>query len=184
MTVVFMDRDGVINFNRPDYVKTVDEFEFIPGALEGLARLKAAGMKVVVISNQAGVGRGIIDPAELQRINEKMLEAVRAHAGEIAGVYYCVHRKDEGCDCRKPGIGLLKRAGADFGFSLEGSYFIGDAESDIEAGCAAGCTTVFVLTGRTPADQACTWNHQPDFTARDLPAAVDYILERENPEAR
>ncbi len=180
MTVVFVDRDGVINFNRHDYVKSVDEFEFIPGALGGLARLKDAGITVVVVSNQAGVGRGIISTAELERINEKMHRTVAEHGGEIAGVYYCVHRKDEGCDCRKPGIGLLVRASTDMGFPLEGSYFIGDAESDIEAGCTAGCTTVFVLTGRTTADDAQCWGRQPNFIANDLPAAVDYILEQEN----
>jgi D-glycero-D-manno-heptose 1,7-bisphosphate phosphatase len=179
LTVVFVDRDGVINVNRHDYVKTVDEFEFVPGALEGLARLKNAGITAVVVSNQAGVGRGLIDPAELERINEKMRRAVVEHGGEIAGIYYCVHRKDEGCDCRKPGIGLLLQASADMDFPLGDAYFIGDAESDVEAGRKAGCQTIFVLTGRTSADQIQTWNCRPDYVADDLPAAVDHILARE-----
>lgn len=179
MTVVFLDRDGVINANRSDYVRTVDEFVFLPGALEGLAKLTAAGIPVVVISNQAGVGQGLIDPAELERINEKMCHTVAKHGGEISGLYYCVHQKDAGCECRKPGIGLLCKASADMDFPLGESYFVGDAESDIEAGLKAGSKTIFVLTGRTSADQMQTWKCRPDYVAESLPAAVDYILMHE-----
>lgn len=179
MTVVFMDRDGVINVNRDSYVRTVDEFVFLPGALEGLARLREAGIPVVVVSNQAGVGRGLIDPAELACISDTMCQAVAEHGGEVSGLYYCVHRKDEGCDCRKPGIGLLRQASADMGFSCGDAYFIGDAESDIQAGRTAGCKTIFVLTGRTPACEMENWKCRPDFVAEDLPMAVDYILSRD-----
>ncbi len=180
MTVVFMDRDGVINANRSDYVKSVDEFVVLPGALEGLARLRTAGVKVVVVSNQAAVGKGLLDAAELERISEKMRQTVSEGGGEIAGVYYCIHRKDESCDCRKPGTGMLCKASEEMGFPLEGSYFIGDAESDIIAGSKVGCTTIFVLTGRTPLEDMAHWKVKPNFVAPNLPAAVDFILDSEN----
>jgi len=178
LTVVFMDRDGVINENRDEYVRTVDELIFLPGALESLARLGQAGIPVVVVSNQAGVGRGLFDREELERINERMCRAVREHGGEIRGVYYCVHRKDEGCDCRKPGIGLLRKACEDHDLSLDGSYFIGDGESDIEAGRKAGCTTILVLCGRSSMDDVTGWDAKPDVIVDDLAAAVDFILTR------
>lgn len=176
MTVVFLDRDGIINVNRDDYVKTVDEFVFLPGVLEGLAKLKEAGITTVVISNQAGVGRGLIDPAELERINQTMLRAAAEHGGEISGLYYCTHRKEENCECRKPEVGLFRKASAEMGFSLAGSYFVGDARSDIEAGHRAGCRTVLVLTGKSSAGDAETWSCKPEHVATDLPSAVDWIL--------
>ena len=176
MTVVFLDRDGIINVNRDDYVKTCDEFVIIPGVLEGLAKLKEAGIAAVVISNQAGVGRGLIDPAELERINRKMLEAVEEAGGEIAGLYYCPHRRDERCDCRKPEIGLLQQASAEMGFPLAGSFFIGDAQSDIECGIKASCRTVLVLTGKASAAEVETWDCEPEHVAQDFPSAVDWVL--------
>jgi len=176
LTVVLLDRDGVINRNKDDYVKTVDEFVFLPGALEGLAKLKEAGITTVVISNQAGVGRGLIEPSELERINRKMLCAVAEHGGEIAGLYYCTHRKDEGCHCRKPQIGLLQTASADLGFDLAEAFLVGDAWSDIEAGRRAGCRTVLTLTGKALAKDVEAWDCKPEHIAVDLPSAVDWIL--------
>jgi len=173
---VFMDRDGVINRNRDDYVKSVDEFEFLPGALEGLARLRQAGVKVVVVSNQAGVGRGLIPRDELERITAAMLSGVERHGGEITGVYYCVHRKDEGCGCRKPEPGLLLKARGELGLDTACSYFIGDAESDICAGNRAGCRTILVLTGKSSARDVDHWEVRPDHVAPDLPSAVEWVL--------
>jgi len=176
LTVVFLDRDGVINKNRDEYIRTADEFVFLPGALEGLARLKQAGFTTIVISNQAGVGRGLISPDELERINRKMLRGISEHDGEVAGLYYCTHRKDEGCDCRKPETGLFRRASRELGVSLRGSYFVGDAQSDLEAGTSAGCKTVLVLTGKSSMGEIESWERKPDCVAADLPAAVDWIL--------
>lgn len=176
MIVVFLDRDGVINRNSDDYVKTCDELIFLPRALEGLAKLKAARVTTVVVSNQAGIGRGLIDPAELERINRKILQAVSECGGEIAGFYYCPHRKDEGCGCRKPNIGLFKKAGEDLGFDPSEAYFVGDAESDVEAGHRLGCKTVLVLTGRTSIEDVQCWEYKPAHIAADLPSAVDWIL--------
>jgi len=175
--VVFLDRDGVINRNRDgDYVRTPDDFEFLPGALEGLARLKQAGCTVIVVSNQAGVGRGLVSLEDLERIDEKMLQGISAHGGEVSLICYCTHRKDEGCLCRKPQTGLLTKASQDLGVPLRGSYFVGDAESDVLAGFRAGCKTILVLTGRTDASEIESWERKPDFVAEDLPAAVEWIL--------
>lgn len=179
MIVVFLDRDGVINKNRDDYVKTVEEFVVLPGALEGLAKLREAGITTVVVSNQAGIGRGLIDPSELERINQTMRRAAAEGGGEISAVYFCPHNRDAGCDCRKPEIGLFVRASRDMGFALTDSYFVGDAKSDIEAGRRAGCTTVLVLTGKSTAADVAEWDHKPEHIADDLPSAVDWILNRQ-----
>lgn len=176
MSVVLLDRDGVINRNRDDYVRTVDEFVFLPGALEGLAKLKEAGIAAVVVSNQAGVGRGLIDPAELERINRRMVLKVAEHGGEISALYCCIHRKDEGCGCRKPQIGLFRKASAELEFDLADSYYVGDSSSDIEAGRRAGCRTILVLTGKASAGDAESWGYRPGHIAPDLSAAVDWIL--------
>lgn len=176
MTVVLLDRDGVINRNRDDYVKNADELAFLPGALEGLAKLKEAGATTVVISNQAGVGRGLIAADDFKRINERIREAVRDHGGEIAGFYYCLHRKDENCECRKPKTGLFLQASSELGFDLHGAFFVGDSESDIEAGRKAGCRTVLVLTGLASAEDVESWSWKPHHIAADLGSAVDHIL--------
>lgn len=175
--MVFLDRDGVINRNLDgDYVRFADQFEFLPGALEGLARLKQAGCTVAIVSNQAGVGAGLVSPEALEQINERMLREIEDHGGEVAAVCYCTHRKDEGCSCRKPGTGLFTQAAGDLGVSLEGAYFVGDAETDMLAGTRAGCTTVLVLTGRAALCDAESWECGPAFIARDLPSAVEWIL--------
>lgn len=172
-----MDRDGVINRNLAgDYVRTVEQFEFLPGALEGLARLKAAGCTVIILSNQAGVGKGLMSLEDLEQINDEMLRAISEHGGEISGVYYCTHRKDEGCACRKPQVGLFDGAARELGISLDGAYLVGDALSDLQAGVNAGCRTVIVLTGRASASEIESWERKPDHVAEDLPSAVGWIL--------
>mgnify|MGYP000014696269 CR=1 FL=1 len=172
---VLLDRDGVININRDDYVKSVEEVKFIPGALEALSRLNAAGWNVVVISNQACVGRGIISEETLQTITHKMEEEITRAGGEIAAVYYCMHRPEDGCDCRKPAPGLIERAGRELGFDPNEAVFIGDAEADIKAGKAAGCRTVLVLSGRISKTEAEQMEPAPDCIADDLAEAVDLL---------
>lgn len=174
--IVFVDRDGVINQNRDDYVKTVDEFVIIPEALSGLAKLNSAGIKVVVVSNQAGLGYGKIGLLDLARIERTMFRIVEENGGRIEAVFYCPHRKGENCDCRKPKIGLFKQASQDLEADLTCSYFIGDAETDIEAGQRAGLTTILVLTGRSSASDVANWTHKPDHIALNLDKAVDWIL--------
>lgn len=176
-TVVFLDRDGVINRNRAgDYVRTVDQFEFLPGALEGLALLKRAGCTVIIISNQAGVGKGLMSLEDLEQINDAMLRTISERGGEVAAVRCCTHRKDEGCSCRKPQVGLFTGAARELGISLDGAYLVGDALSDLQAGVNAGCRTVIVLTGRASAAEIESWERKPDHVADDLPSAVEWIL--------
>lgn len=178
LQVVFLDRDGVINHNRPDYIKSVDEFKFLPGALDGLKRLYEAGLHVVVITNQACVNKGLVSPETLDEINQQMIERVCEAGGRIWGVYCCPHRTEEGCDCRKPAPGLILRASRDLNIDPKDTVFVGDAPTDVQAGHAANCKTVLVLTGGLSADQAALLDPAPDFIAADLDAAVDWIMKQ------
>ena len=145
---IFIDRDGVINENKEDYVKSWDEFSFLPGVLEPLKKLAKDGHALVIISNQSAIGRGIMTPGKVEEINDRMIEVIRTVGGRVDGVYYCPHRPDEGCDCRKPRPGLILRAAQQLGLDLERSIIIGDAVSDVQAAQEAGCASIFILTGR------------------------------------
>ena len=184
--VVFFDRDGVICPNRPDYVKSWEEFVFLPGVKEALKKLKKAGFQSVVISNQSCIGRGIVSAKAVDEINLKMVEEIEKAGGEITRVYVCPHRIDEGCDCRKPKTGLFKKAAEDLNVKLSESYLIGDAESDILSGKAIGVKTVLVLTGlpEHPRSLEGLREAKPDFIAEDLGEAADWILDLEQRETR
>ncbi|MEA2684654.1 MAG: D-glycero-D-manno-heptose 1,7-bisphosphate phosphatase [Chloroflexota bacterium] len=145
---VFVDRDGVINRNLPGGVVSWDEFEFLPGALDGLARLTQAGYRIVVVSNQANVGRGLITRAQLDDLHRRMRQEVMRAGGAIAALYYCEHLPEDGCDCRKPAPGLLLRAAADLDIDLAATYFVGDHDSDVQAAVAAGARPLVVRSGR------------------------------------
>ncbi len=185
MRAVFLDRDGVICRNRPDHVKSWSEFIFLSGARESLARLASLEMPIVVISNQAAINRGMVMAETVEEIHSRMVTEIEAAGGRIDRVYYCPHRPDEACDCRKPQPGLLKRAAADLNIELEGSYIVGDAWSDIQAGLAVGCTPLLVLTGRGQhqALQALREGVGCLRIAYDLSAAVQAILEAEGVDA-
>lgn len=148
MRAVFLDRDGVICRNRDDHVKSWDEFQFLYRAREAIARLTEAGLPVVVISNQAIVNRGIVPASVVEDIHQRMVAEVEARGGRIAGVYYCPHRPDEQCSCRKPQPGMLLQAASDLGIVLEHSYLIGDTVADIQAAQAVGAKAHMVLSGR------------------------------------
>jgi histidinol-phosphate phosphatase family protein len=141
---VFVDRDGVLNRSRPDHVKSWDEFEFMPGALEGLAELRRMDVRVVVITNQSVVGRGLLTLGELHVLHQRMMAAVAGAGGEIENVYACPHLPDEGCRCRKPGTELFSRASSDLGVNLDESVMIGDSWSDVVAARNAGCRAILV----------------------------------------
>ena len=177
--VVILDRDGVINQNLPGSVGSWDEFSFIPGALEGLVNLTEHGHRVVVLTNQANIGRGLMPPAQLHEIHRRMLEEVVRAGAAIEAIYVCPHAPDEGCGCRKPAPGLLRRAADELEFPLEEAYLIGDHRTDIEAARAAGTRAVLVLSGRGSqlgVDDAPT----PDFIANDLRAAAQLVTDRHN----
>jgi len=145
--LVILDRDGVINHDSQDYIKTPEEWQPLPGSLNAIAALNAAGFRVVVVSNQSGIGRGLFSETEFSQIHRKMTSAVRAAGGEIAGFYYCPHRPDDDCDCRKPRPGLLERVKADFNISLAGVPLIGDKITDVELARRVGARPILVLTG-------------------------------------
>lgn len=147
LDVVVLDRDGVINEDSPDYIKSVAEWQPIPGSLEAIAKLTAIGTRVVVVTNQAGLARGLFGQAALDRIHEHMTQAVRGAGGELAGIYYCPHHPNAGCDCRKPRPGLLRQAERDLGVTLEGVPFVGDKTSDVEAAQAVKARPILVRTG-------------------------------------
>lgn len=176
--VVFVDRDGVINQNRDDYVKCADEFVFLPGSLVALSILHQKGMAVVVVSNQAGVAKGIIDADDLAKIDSKLQSCVEETGGHIHCIYYCKHKPADECNCRKPEPGLILKAREDLDLANCPSYLVGDALSDISAGMKTGCTTVFVLSGRTTIQEVESWSQKPDHIADDLLAAVDWIIHR------
>lgn len=147
--IVILDRDGVINFDSDAYIKTPEEWQPIPGSLEAIARLCAAGFRVVVVSNQSGIGRGLLERETLDRIHEKMIAGVEAGGGQLAGIYFCPHTPDDGCDCRKPRTALLRQLKADLGLAtLEGAPLIGDKLADLDLAAAAGARGMLVLTGK------------------------------------
>jgi D-glycero-D-manno-heptose 1,7-bisphosphate phosphatase len=146
--VVFIDRDGVINRNRGSHVKRWEEFVFLPGAIEALAELTKHGFLSIVLTNQAAVNRGIIPRETLEAIHSRMLERVEAAGARIDAVFYCPHRPDEHCSCRKPQPGLLYQAAERFGVDLLSSYLVGDAVTDVMAAKSAGCWPILVMSGR------------------------------------
>ncbi|MBN2587148.1 MAG: HAD-IIIA family hydrolase [Candidatus Fermentibacteraceae bacterium] len=144
---VFLDRDGVINRDRDDYVKSLEEWKPFPGAVASIVRLCSAGHPVVVITNQSAIGRNYCTEACVRDIHSHLTELVRDAGGALSGIYYCPHRPDEGCACRKPETGMVDAARSDLDLPA-GGYIVGDAESDMELGRRAGLKTILVLTGR------------------------------------
>ncbi|MEW6184724.1 MAG: D-glycero-beta-D-manno-heptose 1,7-bisphosphate 7-phosphatase [Thermodesulfobacteriota bacterium] len=146
--VLFLDRDGVINEDRPDYVKSWEEFRFINGVRPALKKIHQAGIPVVVITNQSVIGRGLVPEAGLMDIHDRMQKAVKKAGGRISAIYYCPHRPEDHCRCRKPRIGLLKKAASEMNLDLKKCIFIGDSLKDLQAGNRAGCCTILVQTGQ------------------------------------
>lgn len=145
--LVLLDRDGVINADSPDYIRSVEDWKPLPGSLDAIALLTQSGYRVVVVTNQSGVGRGLLSVEMLQRIHRHMLDAAAAHGGVIEAVFFCPHLPDAGCDCRKPKPGMLNRIAERMHRPLDGVPFVGDSARDLEAARAAGATPVLVRTG-------------------------------------
>ena len=175
---IFLDRDGVINRNRADHVKSWREFEFLPGVLAALRRLSQLEWPVVVISNQAVVGRGLVSQQTIDEINANMVSVAHSVGGRIDRVFYCPHRSEENCNCRKPQPGLLLDAAEQMKLDLSSSFFVGDAESDVMAAKAVGCRPMLVKTGRGIGQMAVLRQDQVMgyYLADDLSDAVEWIL--------
>jgi histidinol-phosphate phosphatase family protein len=177
MKVIFLDRDGVINRYPGDkaYVTSLHKFNFLPGAKRAIALLTKAGFKIFVASNQAGVGRRIYSQRALDRITAYMLKEIAKAGGRIEKVYYCTHRKDAGCSCRKPKPGMLKKAAREFKFNLKSAYFVGDTIRDIHTAKNSGCKSILVLCGKEKIKDRGNWDMQPDLIKNDLLATSRFL---------
>ena len=181
MKVIFLDRDGVINRYPGDtkYVTCWQEFCFLPESKAALRRLTDAGYKIFIVSNQAGVAKGIYPQERLNEITDKMLRELSKVGAKICGVYYCTHRDQDNCFCRKPKTGLLEKVLKDHNIPsrlLNNSFFVGDSIRDIQTGQSLGCQTILVFSGKEKLENQANWSVRPDFFAKDLLAAVDLIL--------
>ncbi len=179
MKLVVLDRDGVINRDSAQYVKSPEEWEPLPGSLEAIAALSHAGWHVTVATNQSGLARGLFPLEQLHAINQKMDSAVRAKGGRLHGVFFCPHGPDDGCDCRKPRAGLLREIGLRFDLTMAGVPVIGDSQRDLDAARAVGAAPMLVLTGNG-ADTRDGWaaEHEDTPVYDDLAAAAEHLMRR------
>jgi len=145
--LVVLDRDGVINRESPDFIRTPDEWVPLPGSIEAIADLTRAGFAVVVASNQSGVGRGLFTADTLEEIHARMARAIEAAGGRLAGIFVCPHRPEDACECRKPRPGLMQQIEAHFGLTLRGRPVIGDSRRDLEAAWQVSARAILVRTG-------------------------------------
>jgi len=183
LKLVIVDRDGTINQDSDEFVKSADEWSPLPGALEAIARLNHAGWHVVVASNQSGLGRGLFEVSELNDIHSKMHRMLAAVGGRIDAVFYCPHAPGEGCHCRKPEVGLFEQISERYGFGLKGVPAVGDSARDLIAGVAMGCEPHLVLTGKgaTYKGRSLPEAFPPETRVHaDLAAFADFLLERES----
>jgi D-glycero-D-manno-heptose 1,7-bisphosphate phosphatase len=176
MKLVILDRDGVINVDSDQFIKSPEEWKPIPGSLEAIARLNHMGYRVVVASNQSGIGRGLFDMAALNAINEKMYKALSQVGGRIDALFYCPHPAEGNCTCRKPKPGMFEDIARRFNTSLTGVPCIGDSLRDMQAAAASGAEPVLVLTGKGSKTQAA--GGLPDHTKvyQDLSEAVRAMI--------
>jgi D-glycero-D-manno-heptose 1,7-bisphosphate phosphatase len=177
--VVFLDRDGVINVDRRDYVKLWSEFKFLPKVFEALRLLKKNNLRVVVITNQSAVHRGLMSISTLREIHEKMLTAIEVKGGRIEAIYFCPHIPDEKCNCRKPKPGMVLRAKKDLKIDLSRSYLVGDSKKDVELARSVGvkCVRITEKSAKKRASHPTQWTPGHPLSARNLREAVDRILQ-------
>lgn len=174
MKLIILDRDGVINEDSPDYIKSPDEWRAIPGSLEAIAKLNQAGFTVVVATNQSGVGRGYFSLQDLQRMHQKMYQELARVGGKIDKIYFCLHTPSDNCNCRKPKTGMFEQIMQDYKIDLKNVINIGDALRDIQIGEAFGCRNILVLTGKG----AKTLKDNPGIAVEvfpDLISATDFL---------
>ena len=173
---ILLDRDGVINRERADYVKCWDEFELLPGSLEAIGTLSTLSVPIAVITNQSAIGRGLADRQEIDAIHARLSELVEREGGRIDAFFLCPHTPADGCQCRKPRPGLLYQAAERFRLDLSASIFVGDALTDYQAAINAGCQSLLVRSGRRSeeVDRFATAVPAVQVVA-DLSAAAAYI---------
>lgn len=176
MKLIILDRDGVINVDSALYIKSPAEWKPLPGSLEAIARLNQAGYKVVIATNQSGIGRGLFDMDTLNAMHEKMHKALAVVGGRVDAIFYCPHTADEGCGCRKPQPGMFERIAKLYNQDLSGVPAIGDSLRDLQAASALGCAPILVKTGK--GEKTVADGNLPEGTVvrADLAAAVDALL--------
>jgi len=146
--LIILDRDGVINYDSDEYVKSVDEWIPLPGSMEAIGKLTKAGYKIAVATNQSGIARGYFSEETLGAMHDKMIKLAAEHGGKFEHIAYCPHGPDDHCDCRKPLPGLIHQIESALNVSAKDCYMVGDSYRDLEAGMAAGMKPVLVLTGK------------------------------------
>ncbi len=178
--LVILDRDGVINEDADDYIKSVEEWKPIPGSISAIASLSRAGYKIGVATNQSGLARGYFDEITLANMHALLCALVEAEGGQVDAICYCPHGPDDGCRCRKPAPGLLEQISSELNLPLAGAWYVGDAGKDLELGLALRCRPVLVRTGKGRETEA-----KLDSATRksvtivdDLAAAADLILNK------
>lgn len=182
-TVVFLDRDGVINRDSTHYIKSWDEFFFLPRSLKAIEILTKNGFPIIIISNQSAVGRKMITPTELEAMHEQMLKTIHSKGGIITDIFFCPHLPEEDCNCRKPKPGLIHRAKKAHRIHLASACMVGDSEKDIECAKIAGCgTTVLVHTGNGIRAEKALIQRQifPDYVASDLYDATCWMVSNQD----
>lgn len=179
MKWIILDRDGVINYDSDDYIRSVEEFVPIPGSLEAIARLNRAGYRVVVATNQSGIARGYYDESTLAAMHDKLATLLAPAGGHIDGIFHCPHGPDDGCDCRKPRAGLMHAIAARYGIDLTGVPAIGDSLRDLQAAQAVGARPILVRTGKGAGTEARGVGLEGVAIYDDLAQAVDALLNEE-----
>ncbi len=176
---VFLDRDGTI-CEEMGYLNHISRFQMYPFAAAAIRRLNEAGLPVIVVTNQSGVARGIFPESLVHQVHEKMVAELAAAGARVDGIYFCPHRSEDACGCRKPHPGMLERAAREHGLELAGSYVVGDRYDDLEMAERIGGHGILVLTGYGRGEyelRGATWPKQPHRVVEDLSAAVNLILE-------
>ena len=176
MKLVILDRDGVINFDSDQYIKSPAEWRPIPGSIEAIARLHQGGWRIAVATNQSGIGRGLFDMATLNAINDKMMEMVFRQGGRIDALFFCPHTAAEACGCRKPRTGMFEEIAERFHVELKGVPVVGDSLKDLQAADAVGAQPLLVLTGKGPRTRADGGMPRRTLVFEDLAEAARHLI--------
>jgi D-glycero-D-manno-heptose 1,7-bisphosphate phosphatase len=175
MKLVILDRDGVINFDSDLYIKSPEEWKPIPGSLDAIARLTQWGYRVVVATNQSGIGRGLFEMDTLNAIHDTMIKSVAQAGGRIDAVFFCPHTNADNCRCRKPRPGMLEEIAIRYNTSLDGVPTVGDSLRDLEAAVAVGARPILVLTGKGKKTKADSGMPADTLVFADLAAAASHL---------
>ena len=176
MKLIILDRDGVINYDSDQFIKSPEEWKPLPGSLEAIARLTQAGYRVVVATNQSGVGRGLFDMPTLNAIHEKMHKACAQTGGRIDAVFFCPHAANANCECRKPKSGMIAEIAERYSMDLKGVPAVGDSLRDLEASVRLGAQPILVLTGKGQQTQTTGGLPEGTLIYPDLAAVVATLV--------